>query len=124
VGSYANNHIPADQFAYELKRQADLFGSCLIAPEKNSEGGGSCLITLKMIYKSDDIYRQVPLDRIRDQPPGTGELGWETDGATKSPSLNDLRTGIKDGLLVLYDENSARNEKLHPHRCRRPCDCH
>ena len=41
VASYANNQIPADQFAYELKRQADIFGSCLIAPEKNSESGGS-----------------------------------------------------------------------------------
>jgi hypothetical protein len=41
AASYANNRIPADQFAYELKRQADLFGSCLIAPEKNSESGGS-----------------------------------------------------------------------------------
>jgi hypothetical protein len=43
VGSYANNLIPADQFAYELKRQAELFGSCLIAPEKNSASGGSLL---------------------------------------------------------------------------------
>jgi hypothetical protein len=34
VGSYANNLIPADRFAYELERQADLVGSCLIAPEK------------------------------------------------------------------------------------------
>src|SRR5262249_8600696 len=66
VGSYANNHIPADQFAYELKQQADLFGSCLIAPEKNSESGGSCLTTLKMIYKVDEIYRQVPHDRIKE----------------------------------------------------------
>lgn len=49
VGSYANNRIPADQFAYELKREADMFGTCLIAPEKNSESGGSCLTTLKMI---------------------------------------------------------------------------
>jgi hypothetical protein len=40
VGSYANNHIPADQFAYELKRQADLFGSCLIAPEKRTARAG------------------------------------------------------------------------------------
>jgi hypothetical protein len=59
VGSYANNRIPADQFAYELKRQADLFGSCPIAPEKNSESGGSCLTTLKMIYDTNQLNRQV-----------------------------------------------------------------
>ena len=73
IGAYANNHVPADQFAYELKRQADLFGSWLIAPEKSSESGGSCLTTLKMIYDSNLIYRQVPLDRISDQPLGSGK---------------------------------------------------
>jgi hypothetical protein len=70
VGSYANNRIPADQFAYELKRQADLFGSCLIAPEKNSESGGSC-----------------------------GELGWETNGAIKYSILNDLRTAVRAAAM-------------------------
>jgi hypothetical protein len=40
VASYANNQIPADQFAYELKRQADIFGSCLIAPERMSRAAG------------------------------------------------------------------------------------
>lgn len=103
VGSYANNLIPADQFAYELKRQADLFGSCLIAPEKNSESGGSCLTTLKMIYDANVIYRQVPLDRISDQPLGSGELGWETNSATKYTILNDLRTAVEDGLLIIND---------------------
>lgn len=104
VGSYANNLIPADQFAYELKRQADLFGSCLIAPEKNSESGGSCLTTLKMIYDANVIYRQVPLDRLSDQPLGSGELGWETNGATKYSILNDLRTAVEDGHLLIQDE--------------------
>lgn len=104
VGSYANNLIPADQFAYELKRQADLFGSCLIAPEKNSESGGSCLTTLKMIYDASLIYRQVPLDRLSDQPLGSGELGWETNGATKYSILNDLRTAVEDGHLLIQDE--------------------
>jgi hypothetical protein len=75
IGSYANNQIPPDQFAYELKRQGDMYGTCLIAPEKNSESGGSCLTTLKMIYSANDIYRQVPRDRISDQPLTSGELG-------------------------------------------------
>lgn len=104
AASYANNRILADQFAYELKRQADLFGSCLIAPEKNSGSGGSCLTTLKMIYDANLIYRQVPLDRLSDQPLGSGELGWETNGATKYSILNDLRTAVEDGHLLIQDE--------------------
>jgi hypothetical protein len=115
VGSYANNLIPADQFAYELKRQADLFGSCLIAPEKNSESGGSCLTTLKMIYPVEHIYRQVPLDRISDQPLTSGELGWETNGATKYTILNDLRTAVEDGLLQINDERILREMKSFTH---------
>lgn len=103
VGSYANNLIPADQFAHELKRQGDMFGTCLIGPEKNSESGGSCLTTLKMIYPVDWIYRQVPTDRLTDKPLGSGELGWETNTATKYTILNDLRTAIEDGHLVIND---------------------
>ncbi len=103
VGSYINNQIPADQFAYELKREGDLFGTCLIGPEKNSESGGSCLTTLKMIYPVDLIYRQIPLDRLTDKPSGTGELGWETNHATKYTILNDLKTAVEDGHLVIYD---------------------
>ncbi len=103
VGSYANNQIPADQFAHELKRQGLMFGTCLIGPEKNSESGGSCLTTLKMIYSVKMIYRQVPLDRASDAPPTTWELGWETNHATKYTILNDLKTGVEDGLLVIQD---------------------
>lgn len=103
IGSYANNQIPADQFAYELKRQGDMFGTCLIAPEKNSESGGSCLTTLKMIYPVDFIYRQVPLDRLSDKPLGSGELGWETNAATKYTILNNLKTAVESGHLVIND---------------------
>lgn len=108
IGSYANNLIPADQFAYELKRQGDLYGTCLVGPEKNSESGGSCLTTLKMIYPTEKIYRQVPLDRISDQPLGSGELGWETNSATKYTILNDLKTAVEDGLLTINDERILR----------------
>lgn len=108
VGSYANNEIPADQFAHELKRQGDLFGTCLIGPEKNSESGGSCLTTLKMIYPPDMIYRQVPHDRLADKPNASGELGWETNSATKYTILNDLKTAVEDGLLVVEDERILR----------------
>lgn len=103
VGSYANNLIPADQFAYELKREADMFGSCLIAPEKNNECGGSCLTTLKLIYDVGMIYRQVPTDRQTDKPVGTGELGWETNSATKYLILNDLKNAVESGQLIIED---------------------
>jgi hypothetical protein len=105
IGSYANNMIPADQFAYELKREGDMFGTCLIGPEKNSESGGSCLTTLKMIYPVGSIYRQIPSDKARDIPasPNNVELGWETNGATKYAILNAFKTAVEDGQLVIND---------------------
>jgi hypothetical protein len=57
-----------------------------------------------MIYDTNAIYRQVPLDRLSDQPLGSGELGWETNGATKYSILNDLRTAVEDGHLLIQDE--------------------
>jgi hypothetical protein len=104
IGSYANNEIPADLFGHELKREGNMYGTCLIAPEKNSESGGACLTTLKGIYPADSIYRQVPLDRVSDKPLGTGELGWETNGATKYVILFDLKSAVEDGQLVLNDK--------------------
>jgi hypothetical protein len=86
VGSYANNFILADQFAYELKRQAELFGFCLIALKKNSESCGSCLTTLKTIYDASQIYRQVPLDRLSDQPLGSGSWAGRPTARRSTPS--------------------------------------
>lgn len=103
IGSYANNLIPADLFGHELKRQGNLFGTCLIGPEKNSESGGSCLTTLKMIYPVASIYRQVPTDRVTDKPSTTGELGWETTGATKYSILDAFRGAIESGQLLILD---------------------
>jgi hypothetical protein len=115
VASYANNMIPADLFAHELKRHGDHYGTCLIGPEKNSESGGSCLTTLKMIYPVDQIYRQVPLDKIHDRPLGSGELGWETNHATKYTILNDFRSAVEDGQLIINDERILKEMRSFTH---------
>jgi hypothetical protein len=103
IGSYANNMIQADQFAYELKREADLYGTCIIGPEKNNECGGSCLTTLKLIYPIEMIYQQVPIDKNNEKPIGSGELGWETNNATKYLILNDLKSAVESGQLIIND---------------------
>ena len=79
-------------------RAGDLYGTCLIP-----ESGGSYLTTLKMIYPADHLYRQVPHDRIADKPSASGELGWETNHATRYTILNDLRAAVEDGLLIISD---------------------
>lgn len=56
-----------------------------------------------MIYPVDFIYRQVPLDRLTDKPLGSGELGWETNSATKYTILNNLKTAVESGQFVIND---------------------
>ncbi len=102
MGSYANNEIPPDQFAYELKRQADILGSCLIAPETNAQSGGTCLTTLKMIYDVGKIYRKRDDEKAKNVL--VDKLGWETNGKTKHDILFGLKSAIEDGKLLIEDE--------------------
>jgi hypothetical protein len=113
VASYANNEIPADLFAYELKRHGNIFGQCLIGPEKNSEHGGSCLTTLKLIYPLDLIFQQVPLDKQHENP--TGELGWETTGASKFMMLDEFRTAFESGHVVINDIRILKEMRTFTH---------
>lgn len=101
VGSYASNEISADIFAHELHRQADLFGTCLIAPEVNSQSGGTCLNELKKIHPIKYIYRQVREGEIETLE--TKKLGWETNSATKPEMFFKFRTDYEDGLIQICD---------------------
>jgi hypothetical protein len=102
IGSYANNLIPADQFAFELRRQGDLFGTCLIAPEKNSESGGSCLTTLKVICPIDPIYRQAPNDNISD---------WTKDDLRELKAHSRAKTPVAKISKMTKRSESALREK-------------
>ena len=56
-----------------------------------------------MIYPVDWIYRQVPADKAHDKPVSSMELGWETNHANKYTILNNLRSAVEDGSLVIND---------------------
>ncbi|MDI6820942.1 MAG: hypothetical protein QMD65_02060 [Patescibacteria group bacterium] len=103
VGTYANNRMAPDIFGYELKRQGELFGGCLIAPELNNTGYAT-ITSLKAIYPIDKIYRKRQagkLPDIADKP--TDKLGWETNGATKPEMIYQLKSAIEDGRLRILD---------------------
>src|SRR5205807_7826820 len=69
----------------------------------------------KMIYPAAWIYRQVPTDRISDQPLRTGELGFETNHANKHSILFDLKSAVEDGLLIINDERILREMRSFTH---------
>lgn len=101
IGSYVNNEIPPDQFAYELRREALMLGSCLVAPETNAQSGGACLTTLKMIYDIGRIYRK--RDDQKAHNILVDKLGWDTNGKTKHDILFGLKAAVEDGKLVILD---------------------
>lgn len=101
MGSYANNEIPPDQFAHELKREGMMLGTCLLAPETNAQSGGTCLTTLKMIYDIGKIYRK--RDDQKAMNVMVDKLGWDTNAKTKHDILFGLKSGVEDGSLVILD---------------------
>lgn len=101
VGSFESNLMSPTVFAHEIKREGDMFGSCLVAPEKNNDCGGACLSELIHIgYKP--IYQIRRDDKTRNNMPH--EYGWRTTGANKATMIFELKKGWEDGDLIIEDE--------------------
>jgi len=99
---YDNNEIAPTSFGYELKRQGENLGECLVAPEVNSESGGTVTTTLKMSgYPIDKIYRRVKKDLVTDKL--TQKIGWETNSHTKPDIFARFKKDFEDGLILILD---------------------
>lgn len=98
---YDDNQITPDVFAYELRRQGNEYGTCLIAPECNSESGGTCVNQLRNIYDIDRIYRRIPAERLVDKI--SAKIGWETNAATKPEIMFQFKSAFEDGLIDVFD---------------------
>ena len=101
IGSYANANIGADTFGHELKRQGDIFGRCIVAPEQNNTGL-TTITVLKSVYPVDRIYRREERDRVSNAL--TKKLGWRTTGQTKPEMMYKLKTAVESGQLVIRDK--------------------
>lgn len=110
VATYKNNLMAPDIFGYELKRQGELYGLPLIAPEGNNTGYAT-ITTLKKIYPLVNIY--VPLKDEKVKSPQSDEYGWWTDNATKPEMIFQLKRAIEDGLLVCFDEDVINELKYY-----------
>lgn len=105
VGSYRNNLIPPDTFAHELKRQGDIFGGCLLAPEVNNQGYAT-ITELKRIYRIGRIYHRVQRGKsVKEEDRPMYDLGWDTNAATKPDMLYQLKSAVENGHLAVNDEN-------------------
>jgi hypothetical protein len=108
IGTYVNNEVPPDLFAHELKRQGDMFGSCLIAPENNSIGAGT-IVALKSIYQN--IYRHIKKDLGVDKI--TDILGFNTNAKTKPNMFSEFKTAFERGLVKINDRRVLEEMKYY-----------
>ena len=101
VGSYANANIGPDTFGHELKREGDMFGQCLIAPESNNTGLTTISVLKTNGYPIDKVYRREERDRVSNTL--TKKLGWRTTAQTKPEMIFKLKTAVEEGKLVIRD---------------------
>lgn len=98
VATFANNQIKPEIFGDELNRQANMFGGCLIAPERNY--GTEAILRLKQLEAN--LFSQQSKDTKISNTAST-EYGWQTNSMTKPKMLFALGKAIDDGLISLND---------------------
>jgi hypothetical protein len=101
VGTFNDNTIMPDLFAFELVRVGREFGNCVLAPEVNNTSGGMVIQVLKQ-KEYPNIHRKTLTDRMNNVL--TKQLGWHTNSKTKPQMLAELRRDYNNGLIHIYDE--------------------
>lgn len=116
VATFSDNRIPPDLFAHELRTGGNLYGGCIIAPERNNHGHATIVI-LKSMYSN--IFKERKMDTYLDRE--TEKLGWHTNSASKPKMIYDLSSAINEELvkinsadvlseLITYDRNDMIKE--------------
>lgn len=101
VGTFRSNLIRPDNFGDEIEREANIFGGCLVCPERNNHGHAT-------IARLRQLGADIWVDRKDDTKVEAGiakDYGWNTNAATKPKMLFALSKAISDGLLELNDED-------------------
>jgi hypothetical protein len=101
IGTFYDNEIQPDLFAFELVRIGKEFGNCILAPEVNNTSGGMVIQVLKE-KDYPNIHRKTLTDRMNNVL--TTQLGWHTNSKTKPQMLAEFRRDYNNGLITIYDE--------------------
>jgi len=101
VATFANNEIKPETFGDEIKRHGDIYGTCLMATEKNF--GAESIYRLRLIYPLEQIHKtQGKATKVNKTAPV--EYGWHTNAATKPKMMYALAKAVEKGLLDLSDK--------------------
>lgn len=108
VCSFMDNKMPPDRFADELVRQSNMYGKCLIAPERNSVG-------VATVIRLEDLSAPQFIDQKHGQigDPTTKKYGWRTTKESKANMLFQLKKAFESGALKIYDERILTEMKTY-----------
>ncbi len=115
IGSFASSTLAPDDFAYELKREGDMFGTCIVAPENNNKTGGVTIQALKQIYPIEKIFvhRRTQTGKVLVKEKQNNILGWEANVATLAEAAAQFRSAIQDGTLEINDVRILEEAKAY-----------
>jgi hypothetical protein len=107
VATFKSNEIAPDTFGDEIRREQEMFGDCVVAPEKNNHGHATIARLRQLdanLYltkgKDDKIFVQ-----------GPKEYGWHTNALTKPKMIFALVKAVNDGLIELNDPDLISEAK-------------
>jgi hypothetical protein len=97
--TFMDNRIAPDLFGHELRREALLYGKCIVAPERI---GNAVATVIALTDTYDNVYLEHKLAQIGD--PVKKQYGWNPTKENVGNALHNFKTAFESGELTIYDE--------------------
>lgn len=111
VATYKSSMVDPVNFAHDIVRVGNMYGTCIVAPE-NLRSGATVCITLNGIYPN--LYKFEIQGNVTNRL--TERLGWSTNAATKPLMMAELKAIVEnedDEALTIPDEGLIREMRMY-----------
>lgn len=99
VATYSSNKIAPDMFAYELKKASELYGNCIIAPERNNHGH-TTISKLKDL--NGNMYTEEAIGKMGYSNPT--RYGWHTTRVSKPKMMFELKDALDENEILVHSK--------------------
>jgi hypothetical protein len=110
VSTYKTNTTKPDLFAYDIERHSNMYGGCIMAPERNNHGHATIAICKQLGVEMYTTQRK-QTHLIDSQGVASLEYGWHTNEVTKSKMLSALARAIENGHIEIPDPDIVNELK-------------
>jgi len=108
VARFKSNTVDPLDFAHVLADMGNMYGTCMIGPERNNMGIAT-IGKLQEIY--GNIYKQRIKDRVEEKE--TDRYGFLTTASTKPELMSQLKAAINDFGLLVPDSHILKECELY-----------